>query len=471
MRLPNPRTNKSGLSFFGLVFALIIIGAMAATWFRIINPYLFSEKVGLANHKLEFNLFSEAKNIYEELLTKSPPEYKVMIQDRIRQIPLAEKYLVDIAPEDPRFSFGALDALTAKIGLIYIRFIMTNHGNIPVPVRRSLFYLKSATSKCEVALDRPQNSEVSVLEGDLLPGESMQGGICVKYILAGNEVLYLVYNNGDIYLNNKISASIIWPQTDKNEFDKAGWKGSKSVLTETQNPSVANPVATQHPQQAKKQPAIRNTSPPSKSPLPENIKKSTIAQPSVSNDVPLTQTKEQTSFTNASTATKAKIKKPTPKGFYQDRQYGFSVQVPQNWKIIKSSALDSGNVIRVIPSVAIFKGPQWQDRFPALLIQKSNKAYATSLQIGSDTLKDMESDIRRQLHNCKIKKLISRSTLLGNTKVGEIDTTFTYQDRSYRMKSFVFEGKPGYILICLAPESDYSMSESQALSALKTFRP
>ena len=227
MHTPRRLNTASGLSSAGLIFVIILIVALGTTWFKVFQPYLFQQKIGLADHKFEFNKFSEAEDIYQELLPKASPEHKQLIVDRIAQLPLAKKYLVDIAPDNLSHVFGALDAQTAKMGLMYIRFKLQNLSKKPIPVRRSLFYLKSATGKSEVALDRPQNTEVGVWEGDLLPGETTEGGICVKYIITGNDILYLVYNNGDLYLNNKIMTSRIWAQTDRDEFEKPGWKGRK----------------------------------------------------------------------------------------------------------------------------------------------------------------------------------------------------------------------------------------------------
>ncbi|MDP8219123.1 MAG: hypothetical protein P9M03_10400, partial [Candidatus Theseobacter exili] len=244
------RKNNSGIGAVGLIFLCIIIGLIALTWVKFIDPFFFEQKLGLADFKFEFNKFDVAGEMYKRLLPKAPEKYKQIIRDRLAQLPLAHKYLVELAAKNQSFHFGALDALSAKIGLFYIRFKMTNIGTETIPVRSSLFYLKSTKGKCEVALDRPQNPEVSVIDGELKPGEEMQGGICVKYLMSGNDELYLVYNNGELYINSRIMPSRIFAQTDRDEFKKKpGWKGfiGKKQITGQQKPEESKAEETKQP--------------------------------------------------------------------------------------------------------------------------------------------------------------------------------------------------------------------------------
>ena len=240
------RKHNSGMSAVGLLFLCILAGGIALAWFKFIGPYFFEQKLGLADFKFEFNKFDEAREMYERLLPKAPGKYKQIIRDRISQVPLAQKHLADFAPKNTSFYFGALDALSAKIGLFYIRFKMTNIGKEPIPVRSSLFYLKSAKGKCEVALDRLQNTEVKVIDGELKPGEEMQGGICVKYVMTGDDEIYLIYNNGSLYINSRIMPARIFAQTNRNEFeDKPGWKGFIKKVEIPQKPEPKKSKAAQ----------------------------------------------------------------------------------------------------------------------------------------------------------------------------------------------------------------------------------
>ena len=220
------KRNNSGMSAAGLLFLCVIIGGAAFAWFKYLGPFFLNQKIDLANHKFEFNKFEEAKEMYQNLIPKVPEEQKQVLEDRIAQLKLAEEHLTDIAPYNNKIPFAALDVLSAKMGLLYIRLRMVNKSEKPIPVRASLFYLKSAKGKCEVALDRIQNTEVQVPNTTLKPGQEALGGICVKYLLTGDEELYLVYNNGSLYLNSKIMPSRIFAQTDRDEFDKKpDWKG------------------------------------------------------------------------------------------------------------------------------------------------------------------------------------------------------------------------------------------------------
>lgn len=425
---------ESGGGIVALIFLCIIVGAVCAVWFKFVQPFFIQQKIGLADHKFEFNKFTEADDLYKQLLTKAKAGRKRMIEDRIAQIPLAQKNLVEPLPVNKTYRLIVVEGVRAKIGLLYIHFRVSNFGKKPIPIRRSLFYLKSFVGKCEVALDRPQNDEVGVWEGDLLPGEAVEGGICVKYMLSGDDNIYLAYNNGAKYVNTKIPLSSIWPQTDKEEFEKPGWKGQKlkSIPKEDQKPSPpAEKVSKTAPAKKAKKKAP-------KAPGKAVVKKKPVQRP----------------------------------GYYKDPRYGFQIKVPNGWKKLNTSTVSSDSYARIMPFAAAFKGPEWKGRFPLLMIQKISNPYGASLNIDAQMLREMEKDIKRMFNRGSInmRKLSSRTTLIGNTKAAEVDLEFTYTNQRFHMKGFVLEGRSGYLLSFLAEEKDFNASSNSAIQAIRTFR-
>ena len=210
MPLKKCRNSETGLSFMGFVFLMALIGGGIYLWIFHIEPFLFDQKFSTANLKFEFNNFVEAKKFYDALLPQAPPSMRQTLEDRINQLPLAQKHLGEPAPSNPSIDLKFVEGYIAKMGLIYIHYSIQNLSQSPIPVRRSLLYIKSNIGKCEVALDRPQNIEVNSWDGDLKPGEKAEGAVCVKYQLVDpNEQIFLVYNNGQLYANSQIPISRI----------------------------------------------------------------------------------------------------------------------------------------------------------------------------------------------------------------------------------------------------------------------
>jgi len=95
-----------------------------------------------------------------------------------------------------------------------------------------------------------------------------------------------------------------------------------------------------------------------------------------------------------------------------------------------------------------------------------------SVRIDSKILYDLEKELRSlfNLHRIKIRKLSSRTTLIGNIKVGEIDLTFAFKDEAFHMKSYILEGQKGFLLSYIAAEKDFYPTENQAVQAIRSFR-
>lgn len=440
---------ESGMSFTSALFLLFVIGGIAS-WFLYLKPFFLDQKISLANQKLEFNKFSEAEAAYHELVDKVPESQRQTLRDRISQIPLAQKFIADIAPQHPGIDLQIIEAVTGKIGLIYVRYAIQNNTKSALPIRRSLFYLKSNMGKCEVALDRPQNTEVNSWQGDLLPSEKADGAICVKYILVDpNEKLFLVYNNGQIYVNTPLPMDRLSGLSSAKSFTEE-WQGRK--ITSESKPSVPQATVKPQAQTPPEQPL------PQKNPVSENIKE------------PSSKTIEQPKQPVQSAPIKTAPVKQNP-GAYTDSQNHFSIQIPQNWQKVERNNLPNGYFARNLGFVALFKGPEWQGNFPLLIIQKFSMPMG-SVQINSQVLNDMEKDIRRSLgfSGIQIKQLNSRTTLIGNIQAGEIDLTFSYQDQTFQMKSYVLEGRSGFLISYLAKSSDFNSNSNQAIQAIRSFQ-
>jgi len=433
---------ESGMTFTSALFLILVIAGVAA-WFLYLKPFFLDQKISLANQKFEFNKFSEAEAAYNELSANVPENQRQMVRDHISQIPLAQKFLADIAPPHPGINLHVLEAIVGKVGLIYIRYTLQNNTKSAIPIRRSLFYLKSNIGKCEVALDRPQNTEINSWQGDLMPSESVDGAICVKYILVDpNEKLFLVYNNGQIYVNTPLAMDRLSGLTSGKVFTEE-WQGRKldsAAKTQTsQNTPITQQSSPQNPASPQK----------TASPGPLQPSGSQMTGPSMP----------------------PQSIQPKTSGRYTDTQHRFSIQIPPKWEKIERSNLPSGNFARNIGCVALFKGPEWKGAFPLLVVQKFSMPMG-SVEINSQVLNDMEKDIRRSLgfSGLQIKQLNSRTSLIGNIQVGEIDLTFSYQKETFQMKSYVLEGKSGFLISYLAKGSDFNSYSNQAIQAIRSFQ-
>ncbi|MBI1883484.1 MAG: DUF4352 domain-containing protein [Chlamydiae bacterium] len=432
-------SNERGLTVLSLVFLLLFAGASAAVWFEFLRPFFLEQQIIHANQKFEFNLFSEAKLLYEQLLPKTGAQEKRALQDHLSQLSLAEKRVMDLAPPHPTIALDVLEAISAKVGLLFIHYAIQNNGRESIPIRRSLFYLKSQTGKSEVALDRPQNKEVNSWDGDLLPGERVEGGICVKYFLVDpDEKIYLVYNNGSTYINSLLPISLIWPQTSKDIFHE-GWLGRKIAAVPMKE--FKRPAVSENPPSAEK-PATPPTTQP--------------ATPPISSPPPSTISNPQT---------------------YKDETYGFTLTLPAGWKKINRMDLSSQSPALMLPSVSCFKSPSSQEKGPFLLIQKGDKPYGKNPQIDNTVLTHVEQEIRTALRTKKveIKQVTSRISLLKNTQVAEVDLLFTLRDdlaaghELFHLKSYCLEGNTEFIISLLATHVNFNACAAETLSAILSF--
>lgn len=456
----NKKRQYAGFGAVGFLVLIVAAAGLAAVWFKYIAPFMLDQKFALANQKFEFNEFEQASELYEKLLPRTPESLKQTVQDRIAQLGLAKQYLIEATAEHPGIQLQALEGMTAKIGLMYIRYAMQNNGAQPMPIRRSLFYLKSAIGKCEVALDRPQNTEVNSWTGDLAPGQRIEGAICVKYVLVDpSERLYLVYNNGKTYANAALRTSAIYGQSEKDPFHD-GWQGRmiEPIPVETPKKEVhKKPSAPQPPAVASAAPAAPD-------------QESSVAEPPAM--VPLTPAPKNPPPPVPSQVQQAVKQPPAIPGPYVDARFKFSLQVPNGWEKLDLSKLPAQHIARFLPYIAIFKGPDWQGRFPVLMIQKSDFPSGAVLKIDSQAVNAMEKKIRQflQFQGVQIKQLQGRTTLLGNIQAAHIDLVFTYQKESFHMQSYVLEGSSGFILTYMAYSSDFNNYSNPAVQAIRSFR-
>lgn len=432
----NSRKSENGYGPIAFFIQLAVVAICAWVWIFHLRPFVIEQKVFLANQKFEFNKFDEADLLYKELLKKIPKEQKQMIEDHIAQIPFAKKYIGDLALEDKAIQISALEAIASKIGLLFIHYEIQNNGTEPLPIRRSLFYLKSLLGKCEVALDRHQNIEVDSWNGDLMPGEKAEGGICVKYMLVNpEEKIYLVYNNGKNYVNVNIPIDRYFGQTDKNQF-RDGWLGKKVKAEKVLEPHV-------EPNVKKEGPEIQMAQKPAEQSLA--AKKMDVSKPKEQKVVP---------------------------GMYRDEQNGFSIQIPQGWEKVDASRINTESFLRYVPYIAAFKGPEWKGNFPMIMIQKITFPLASSITFDSKLLNEMERDVRRsfQYQGIRIQQIRGRTILMGNTQVAEIDLTFDFQKQSFHMIGYILEGKTGFILSYIALGQDFNANSNPAVQAIRSFQ-
>ncbi len=440
---------ESGLTLVGLSVLLVLAGIGAYIYFFHLKPFLLDQTLLKANQSFEFNHFGDAKITYEKLLKSAPTHLTQTLQDHINQIPFAEKFLADPAPENTSITLQSLEGVTGKIGLLYIRYAIQNNTAEPLPVRRSLFYIKSYIGKCEVALDRSQNKEVNSWQGDLLPGEKAEGGICVKYFIVDpNEKMFLVYNNGKSYANITFPLSQVWPQTDKNQF-KDGWQGRKleiaSIPQKTPPPSITPPLSSP-PETSLPQKQVTTPPPPvTTAPI-----KTTLVKPVSEPLRPLSSTPNR----------------------YLNTQYHFSIKIPAGWGKEESFKLPQEHFGRILQGIVLFKGPVWKESFPLVIVQQRNGENSISASANAQLANDLEKEIRSMLSalGSQIKQVNAKTSVIGNMQSVEINSNFSFKNQVYQMRSYCLQNHFNLILHYLAPHSDFNMSMNQAVDLIKSFK-
>lgn len=438
------KKSQYGLTPVGLVIFLVLVGGLVYAWLYHLKPFVVDQNFLKASQKLEFNQFNEARTLFTQLLKSIPPDLKQTVQDRIEQIPLAEKHWSESAPENPFVTLQPLEGVTGKVGLLYIRYAIQNNSGQPLPIRRSLFYLKSDIGKCEIALDRPQNKEVSSLSEDLLPGEKSEGGICVKYFIVDpNEKLFLVYNNGKTYVNVIFPLSLLWVQTDKNQFQES-WQGHKvspAIVTKKMPAMQAPPESPKSTP-----PAKQDVTPASKPPAPPLI--------------------------TASPSTPAPSKpKPLNPAFYLNTEYAFSIRIPQGWQKIDRNVLPENHFGKVFQGIVLFKGQEWKGSFPLVLIQQRTQNLSLSA-IGPELAASLEKEMRGLFSNlnAQVKQVNNRITLMGNLQAVEVDSVFSFGNQVFQMQSYVLAGHFDFFLHYCSTQEDFNSQMNQALELIRSFK-
>ena len=231
----NKRSFMAPLIKIGLL--IIIAGAV---WYFGINKIIVMLKLHKSNYAFEELRFDGALKELKHPSLFGSAQVKDFVRLREKQIDLEKKEKT--AEKNIRSNtiiFRLIDSMTAPINLMYLKFEISNKSSSPLKINEKFFYLRSLTGHGNVALARDKNPEVNFPPLTLNPGESLKASICVKYLPAIRldpesgkyEVLFIVFNDGVHYLQEKINPVSIWVLTSKDVFEK--WKAQISPKKST----------------------------------------------------------------------------------------------------------------------------------------------------------------------------------------------------------------------------------------------
>ncbi|MFC1667919.1 hypothetical protein ACFL1T_00885 [Chlamydiota bacterium] len=215
--------------FFGTIikYTLILI-VLFLTWQFGINTIFVLFKTHKTNYSFEQLDFYEALKHTEYPLRFGSKEAKAFMYLRRNQIALEQKKMnAETNIVHPLIPFRILDIITAPINLMYIKFELSNNTKETIIIDERFFYIKSKTGATNLALSRLRNPEINFRKISIEPREKVHAAICVKYLPAIRidpeggkyELIYLVYNDGKIYMQLKINPAAIWVLTSKRVLD------------------------------------------------------------------------------------------------------------------------------------------------------------------------------------------------------------------------------------------------------------